>query len=90
MKKKFSKIVSLLLTVASLISMLSIFAWAEEGTDGSTTEDPAVEAEPLTDVELLYERDYEEGWDVTNGLKVTKGGHNIFVDREELSDSSYM
>lgn len=88
MKKSFFRIVSLLLTVASLVSLLSIFSWAEENTDPEGNEE-AVTGEPLTDVELLYERDYQEGWDVDNGFKLNKSGHNLTIDREELADSSY-
>ena len=86
MKKSFLRIVSLLLTIASLVSMLTVFAWAEETT---TVEEDIPAAEDLSKLELLYERDYEEGWEVDNGFVVAKNGHNMFVDYEELSDYSY-
>lgn len=87
MKNKFLRLISLLLTIASLVSMLTVFAWAEEGEGAEPGADE--NAETINDVTLIYERDFEEGWDVDNGLAVTKNGHNIFVDYEECSDYSY-
>ena len=96
MKKSFIKIISLLLTVASLVSMLTIFAWADDEVTEPTTpdveagEDEVVEeTEDLSKMELFYERDYQEGWEIGNGFKVGAAGHNFFVDYEELSDYSY-
>ena len=93
MKKSFFRIVSLLLTLASLVSMLTVFAWAEEDdTDLIPDEevgDEVVEEEDLSEMELFYERDYQEGWEVNNGFTVAAEGHNFFVDYEELSDYSY-
>ena len=91
MKKSFLRIVSLLLTIASLVSMLAIFAWADDAAAGdqNAAGDGTTVQDDLSKMELFYERDYEEGWEVDNGFAITKGGHNMFVDYEELSDYSY-
>ena len=100
MKKKLSKIIALLLTVASLISMLTVFAWAEEDTAGGdeTTESEGITAEFDSNEDWLYYRTYEDGWDATNGVSsasgavldgITSAGHKAYIDYEEAADGNY-
>ncbi len=79
MKTKFNKLISLLLVIAFLVSALTVFAWAADG-DGETE---AVE------VDVLYNRNYEEGWDALNGFTPSLGSHTATIDFEESSDYKY-
>ncbi len=98
MKKSFLRIISLLLTIASLVSMFAIFAWADDeqnnddimtGESVENDESEEIITEDISGIEILYERDFEEGWEVDNGFTLTTNGHKMFVDYEELSDYSY-
>ena len=85
MKTKFNKLISMLLVIAFLVSGLTVFAWAE---DGAGTEG----LEPEVEVELdepLYNRNFEEGWDVDNGFALELGSHKAVIDYEETSDYKY-
>ena len=86
MKSKFLRILSLILVMSSLLSMFAIFANAEEaGSTEDETED--TEEEKIT---ILYNRTYDEGWEVKNGMTlVDQGstGSTLFViDYEETPD----
>ena len=86
MKSKFLRILSLILVMSSLLSMFAIFANAEEaGSTEDETED--TEEEKIT---VLYNRTYDEGWEVKNGMTlVDQGstGSTLFViDYEETPD----
>jgi len=103
MKKKLNKIISAILLLASLISMLSVFAYAsdepvtdtqpETGTENEGTDTPAVD---LSQIELLYNRNFEEGWDYNNGFttfwvdsKSKEIVHKSYIDFEENIMSKY-
>ncbi len=81
MKNKFSKIISSLLIVAFLISSLSVFAFASEDLAEGETD--------TSNLLVLYNRNFEEGWDIDNGMKVSNKGHNFTIDKEETTDYSY-
>ena len=89
MKSKFLRILALILTISSLLSMFTIFASADEatGSDGNTGED---NEETLR---LLYNRSYEDGWDVLNGLELTDqgstGSTTFDIDYEQTADFKY-
>ena len=60
MKSKFMRILALILVISSLLSMFTIFASAAEaGTDGAN-------GETEDSFELIYNRTYDEGWDIGN------------------------
>ncbi len=80
MKTKFSKILSSLLILSFLISMFSVFSFAENSEDSGEDED---------DYTLFVNRDFDEGWGPDNGLKWTKNSNNIFIDREETITNEY-
>lgn len=79
MKTKLNRLISLLLVVAFLVSALTVFAWAADGDDSSET----------TEVDVLYNRNYEEGWDAYNGFVPKLGTHSAEIDFEESSDYKY-
>ena len=97
MKKRLSKIIALLLTVASLISLLTVFAWAED-TTGETT-DPGLTADFDVNEDWLHYRTYEDGWGAGNGVSsdskgelldnVTKAGHKVDIDYEVAANGDY-
>ena len=79
MKTKFNKLISLLLVIAFLVSALTVFAWAEDGDSASEE----------VEVDVLYNRNYEEGWDAYNGFTPNLGTHTATIDFEESSDYKY-
>ena len=96
MKKRISKIIALLLTVASLVSLLTVFAWAED-TTGETT-DPGLTADFDVNEDWLYYRTYEDGWVAGNGVSskdgalldnITKAGHSAVIDYEVAANGDY-
>ena len=80
MKTKFSKILSTILVLASLISCFAVFAFA----DDSVSETPS--APSASDIDLVVYRNYEEGWDYNNGFGAIKN-HEASIDFEE--DTTY-
>ena len=80
MKNKFTKIISTILIVTLLVSMCSIFAFADESDGGAVGSNELVH---------MLNRNFGEGWDVDNGLKVTANSNKFFIDSEEASDYSY-
>ena len=65
MKSKLLRILALILVVSSMLSMFVVFASADEKTEteGGTTELPEDSS-----FMLIYNRSYNEGWDVLNGM----------------------
>lgn len=97
MKKNLSKIIALLLTVASLVSMLTVFAWADETEDDTTTDD-GITADFNPTEDWLYYRTYEDGWLPTNGVTIKQGkyleyvsesGHKAYIDYDVAASGDY-
>ena len=88
MKSKFLRILALILVMSSLLSMFAIFASADEASTDGETED--TEEASFT---LLYNRTFDEGWDIKNGMKVYDQGSTgttLFdIDYEQDIDQSY-
>ena len=89
MKGTFARILSLLLVLSLVVSMFSIFAFAETGenaddtvTDGGDAEvkDPidAVK-EKYPEFKLLYQRAFDEGWGPKNGMSYVDRGTRVQV-----------
>ncbi len=103
MKNGFMRILSLILVLACLLSVFSVFAYADGGETGDLNPDqntgsntPGAEEDPFAKVKetypgfsLLYQRDFEEGWAITNGMSWVDRGSFISVDREMTSDYYY-
>lgn len=75
MKKKFSKILSSLLILSFLISMFSVFSFADNTEEGSEEEEGAHT--------LFIHRTYDEGWAPNNGMSLSLGGNRVAIDHEE-------
>ena len=98
MKKRFSKIIALLLTVASLLSMFTVFAWADENEEEGPDEEEIVVDFDINE-DWLYYRTYEDGWTATNGVSsssagevydnVTKAGNSATIDYEVATNGDY-
>lgn len=93
--KKLNKIVAAILILASLISVFAVFALADDTdlTPDTSTETPGENeggrpAADLSAIELLYNRDFGEGWDYTNGLSAMSN-HNAYIDYEETVTRKY-
>ena len=86
MKTKFLRILALILVLSSLVSMFAIFASAEET---GSTEDETEDTEENT-IKLLYNRTYDEGWGVSNGMTIvdqgSTGSTTFTIDSEETPD----
>ena len=83
MKNKMARILSFVLMLSLLLSMLSVFAFAEE-TTGEEEEQPKEE-----DVLVLYNRTYDEGWDIGNGLQWNDRGSPSTIEYEMTTDYNY-
>ena len=85
MKSKFLRILALILVMSSLLSMFAIFASAEE--TGTTEDETKEEQSPFR---LVYNRTYDEGWDVVNGMAKTDQGNTgsttFEIEYEETPD----
>ena len=87
MKSKFLRILALILVMSSLLSMFTIFASAAEA--GAEEEEPKEE----TTLNLVYNRTFEEGWDIKNGMSLTDqgstGSTTFNIEYEETADFKY-
>ena len=95
MKNGLSRILSLILALSIILSMFTVFAYA---ADDTTTEDETGEGvdegaallaavkEKYPNFEVLYQRDYAEGWDVKNGMSLSDNGSKLNIDKEVGSD----
>ena len=85
MKSKFLRILALILVMSSLISMFAIFAGAETAGGNASEED-----QPEDTFRLLYNRTYDEGWDIKNGMELndqgSTGSTTFKIDHEETLD----
>ena len=82
MKNKFIRIISALLVLASLLSCFAVFSFAAEGS-GETEETES-------DIHVVFNRDFDDGWDVNNGVTISnEGKHDFTIEREEKADYSY-
>ena len=76
MKSKFLRILALILVMSSLLSMFVIFASAAEpaGTTGGNEE------EQENNFKLIYNRTFDEGWDMFNGASLQGSGAQTRFD----------
>ena len=92
MKKKFNRIISAILFLASLISIFSVFTYAVEPIADVQTQDETTEEDTptvdLSQIELIYNRNFEEGWDYNNGFSKVSN-HNFYIDYEETATYKY-
>ena len=89
MKKRFNRIISAILVLASLLSLFAVFAAADDTvvTDAQNDE-TAEEPVDVSQLEIVYNRNFEEGWEYNNGFsKITN--HKAYVDFEETATYKY-
>lgn len=94
MKDGLWRILSLILALSIILSMFTVFAYAADTTTDGETEGEVDEGAALLEevkkkypsFELLYQRDYAEGWDVGNGVTVTDNGSKLTIDKEVGAD----
>ncbi len=86
MKKRFNKIISLILVLASLLSLFTVFTYAEGESDSGN--EPAEEVNPLQAADLLFNRNFSEGWEYNNAFG-NMGTHKSYIDYEETIESKY-
>ena len=65
MKSKFMRILALILVMASMLSMFVVFASAAEQSEGETETETQ-----NSKFKLIYNRTYDEGWDMFNGAQL--------------------
>ena len=80
MNKKFNRLISLVLTLALLISAFSVLSFAS--TESTAKSGASVVADD--EIELIINRPFDEGWTYSNGFKTTiASGHNYDIEYEE-------
>ena len=83
MKKTFSKIIALIVALASLVSVFSVLSFAE-GSDTTAVDDGFDQNQ-----HLIINRDFADGWDATNGFNSSLNGHKATIEYEVADDLSY-
>ncbi|MBR5449261.1 MAG: hypothetical protein IKV43_04645, partial [Clostridia bacterium] len=84
MKSWHKRLLSLILALSMLLSCFTVLVFADD-EGGEETEDT------LTPV-VAYNRDFQDGWGVYNGLgteSAMKKLHNFRIDKEVTSDYGY-
>ncbi len=77
MKTKFHRVLSTILVLASLVSCFAVFASASE-----TSYSIGEEASDLSEIDVVINRDFSEGWDYDNGFGAIST-HKASIDFEE-------
>ncbi len=86
MKKIFSKIISGVLLLCLLISLSTVFIYADDTTGEAGTS----ATKPIDDLTVYYNRDFEEGWGAKNGFNdVQEKSNDLTIDYETTFDLSY-
>lgn len=83
MKKAFSKIIALIVALASLVSVFSVLSFAED------SESTVVDDGFNPNQNLIINRDFADGWDATNGFTTALNKHTASIDYEVADDLSY-
>ena len=86
MKNKLTRILSSILVLAMLLSVFAMTVLASDSTGGEETEG---EEEEEGGVTVLYNRDYEEGWNYGNGLAAYPRSQRFSIDYEEDENFNY-
>ena len=75
-----ARLISLVLTLAILLSAFSVFAFAEESTDDGVS---------ASELSVAYNRTFSEGWDYTNGIVDALAKGNTAGLAYEYRNSAY-
>ena len=88
MNKRFTKIISAILILASLLSVFSVAVLAADDT-AAVTDEPATDTPvDLSQIDLVFNRNFEEGWDYNNGFSAFSA-HKAYIDHEETAIYKY-
>lgn len=103
MSVKLSKIISAILVIASLTSIFSVFAYAADKpiavsdvqSENQTEGEDAPEID-VSQIDIIYNRNFEEGWDYNNGFSKFRENtnaatfyHKSYIDFEETPTRKY-
>ncbi len=89
MKKKINRIISAILVLASLLSLFAVFATADDTVvSNSPIDEEPEETIDVSQLEIVYNRNFEEGWEYNNGFSSITN-HNAYVDFEETVTYKY-
>ncbi len=75
--KKTVRILSFILSLATLLSVFSVFSFAatpREGVKAAATDE---------NMNIIYNRTFNEGWGINNGLGNSPKENNFFIDEEQ-------
>lgn len=88
MKKNLSRIIALIIAVASLVSVFSVFSFAADSTASAASDDNGA-SNFVPSRDLLYNRTYDDGWDALNNFGGSLGSHSSSIDYEVGDDGNY-
>ena len=82
--RKTTKVLSFLLLLSLLLSVFSVIPMAA----GADTNDTGTEVE--SDINVIYNRTFDEGWNYDNGLIIKDAGNHLWaIESNKLSPSKY-
>ena len=84
MKNKFIKLISSVLVLAFLLSSFVVFASANESGEADT-----LKPVDTSDILVLVNRTFDEGWESTNGFTGNIGSNKFGIEYEETDDYTY-
>ena len=87
MKKIMSKILALIIALASLVSVFSVMTFAQTTASEVPEDTSGDKFDPAK--HLIYNRSYEDGWDPFNGFNNTMGSQSAKIDYEIGDDRQY-
>ncbi len=94
MNNGFKRLLALLLSLVLMFTALPVLVFAEEptaeeSTDSSPTNGTTDSTGAPEGFNLLYDRNFSEGWPLSNGLNVSNKNHHFGLDYERGYDGRY-
>ncbi len=90
MKNKFIKFVSSVLITSFLISCMAVLSFADTSVaNASGSAGSSSTLDSLSDVTVITNRSFGEGWNYDNGFTVNTVGHIFGIEYEETKDYGY-
>ena len=88
MKRKLTKLIASILVLSFLVSAFSVLSFADSAEAVNDT--ASDEETSATDLQLLVNRPFDEGWSIFNGFSTAKiGTHEYTIEHEETENYSY-
>ena len=86
MNKKLTRLISLVLAITLLVSAFSVLSFAK--TETAASENVALASD--SEIELIINRPFDEGWNYANGFTTTIAGNtNYAIEYEEDENYDY-